>query len=159
MAIWASQANNTFPFILAGSGYVLDTETILTDAGRTVPLYQYTIMSQIASSGKWVPWLLANYNGTTGTQYPMGILMTDGGFTYQVYAAGDILNAMILVGGGCQVDSSQLVFDLGSTGVASPAALTGIPTVPTNLAMTAQRILELRGIFVTQTIAIDKLEN
>lgn len=160
MGFQASQTNNSFPFILSGVAFIKDAETILQIAGRTVALAQYTVMSQIASSGKWAPWLNANLGGTTGTQYPMGILMTDGGLTAAALAAGDVTNVQIMVGGkGCEIDSSQLVFDKGDGGLGTAGALTNIPTVPTNLALTAETILQMKGIFCGTTVAADNLEN
>lgn len=159
MAYQASLANTNFPLILAGEGMIKDNETILTDGSRTVPLYQGTIMAQVASSRKWVPWLNANLGGTTGTQYPWGILVSDT-ITAATYAAGDVTGVQILVGGaGCQIDASLLVFDKGTTGVGTPNDLTVIPTVPTNLALTAESILNMKGLFPTQTVAGDNLEN
>jgi phage/plasmid primase-like uncharacterized protein len=82
--------------------------------------------------------------------------MNDGGFTAAVYAGGDILNAMILVGGDCEVDASQLVFDNAH---ATACTLTSIITSPANLAMTAREFLCMRHIFPATTVAIDQAEN
>ena len=159
MATQASAVNTDFPLILAGEAIIKDNETILTDGSRTVPLYQGTIMSQVASTQKWVPWLNANLGGTTGTQYPWGILLSDT-ITAATYAAGDVTGVQILVGGaGVQLDASLLVYDRGTTGVGTPGALTNIPTVPTNLALTAESILNMKGIFPTTTVALDAAEN
>ncbi len=160
MAIQASSVNSSVPFFMGGpSGIVSDSETILTDASRTVPLYQYTVMSQIASTMKWTPWIQANLGGTTGTQYPMGILMAPDGYTAALYAAGDITNVPILVMGPCEVDYNQLVFDRGSTGVGTLPTLVMVPTVPTNAALIANQYLMMRGIYVKYTYAIDTHEN
>ena len=159
MGVQVSQTNNSFPFILGGVGFIKDSQTILTDGSRTVPLYQFTLMAQIASTGKWVPWLNANLGGTTGTQYPMGILTSDT-ITAATYAAGDVTGVNILYAGhGCEIDASQLVFDAGSTGVGTPNTLASIPTVPTNLAMQAEQILSMKGIIPVTTVAGDNYEN
>jgi len=127
MAVQSSQTNNSFPFILGGVGFIKDSQTILTDGSRTVPLKQYTVMSQIASTGKWAPWLNANLGNNTGLQYPFGIYMGDD-IAAATLAAGDVTQVNILYAGhGCEVDVSQLVFDKGSTGAGTTPALTDVP--------------------------------
>ncbi len=160
-AIQSSQNNITYPIILGGGQpYVKDQETLLTDVSRTVVLAQYTIMSQIASTKKWVPWLNANLGDNTGLQYPMGILMNDGGITAAALAAGDVTGAQILVGGaGVRLDFSQLVFDKGSTGGGTPNTVDSVATVPTGLALRAEAILNMKGLFVQQTVVEDLAEN
>lgn len=160
MGYQASQGNNSFPFILQGVGFIKDSQTVLTDGSRTVVLAQYTIMAQIASSGKWVPWLNANLGATDGKQYPMGILMNDGGISAAALAAGDVTGADILYAGhGCEIDASQIVFDGGSTGVGTLNTLASVPTVPTNLAIQAEQLLVLKGLIPVTTVAVDNLEN
>ncbi|HJX81456.1 MAG TPA: hypothetical protein VJ248_05455 [Candidatus Udaeobacter sp.] len=152
--------SNSFPFIVGGEGFIKDNEILLTDGSRTVVLAQYTLMSQVASSGKWVPWLNANLGGTTGTQYPMGFLMNPGGVSAAALVAGDVTGAQILYAGkGCQLDLSQIVFDKGSTGAGTPNTLAAVPTVPTNLALQAEQILAMKGFVFVSTVAIDNLEN
>lgn len=159
MSVQSSQAQANIPFILEGKTLVELGQTLLTIAGRTVPLYKHTIMCQIASTRKWAPWLQANLAGTTGTQYPWGIYMGDDLTAAQI-AAGDVENLPILVGGsGVVIDEGQLVFDLGDTGVGALGTLNVIPTVPTNLALTARSILNLKGIFPKSVVAISAAEN
>ena len=159
MAVQARLDQANIPFVLEGKPFVAMGQTLLTIAGRTVPLYKYTLMSQIASTLKWAPWLQANLAGTTGTQYPLGIYMGDDLTAAQI-AAADVLNLPILVGGsGLVIDEGQLVFDLGDTGVGALGTLAVIPTVPTNLALTARSLLHLRGIYPKSTIAISAYEN
>ena len=159
-AIQSSATESVLPFTLDGHPILKDNETILTDGSRTVPLAQYTLMAQIASSKKWVPWILASLGDTTGMQAPIGILMTDGGFTAATYAAADITGAMIAIAGEeWAVDGTQIVFDKGTTGVASPCTLDSIPTVPTNQAKRAEVILWERGIYPTSQVTMDKTEN
>jgi hypothetical protein len=159
MIVQASAVNINFPLILSGEALIMDTQTILQIAGRTVVLYNGTVMSQIASSEKWAPWLQANLAGTTGIQYPWGILVS-GDITAAALAAGDVTGVAILVGGaGVQVDASLLVFDRGDAGGGTLPTLADIPTVPTNLALTARSILNMKGIFPTTTIALDQHEN
>jgi hypothetical protein len=157
--VQVSGVNKDFPLILTGEALIIDTQTILQIAGRTVPLYNGTVMSQIASTEKWVPWLQANLAGTTGIQYPWGILVS-GDVTAAALAAGDVTGVAILVGGaGVQVDLSLMVFDQGDSGGGTLPTLAMIPTVPTNLALTARSILNMKGIFPTTTLAFDNTEN
>jgi len=159
MGVQSSQTNNSFPFILGGVGFIKDSQTILTDGSRTVVLKQFTVMSQIASTGKWVPWLNANLGDNTGLQYPMGIYMGDD-IAAATLAAADVTNQNILYAGhGCEIDASQLVFDKGSTGGGTAGALTNVPTVPTGLAMQAEQILSMKGIIPVTTVAGDNYEN
>ena len=159
MAVQARLDQANIPFILEGKPFVAMGQTLLTIGARTVPLYTHTIMCQIASTRKWAPWLQANLGGTTGTQYPLGIYMGDDLTAAQI-AAADVLNLPILVGGsGVVIDEGQLVFDLGNTGVGALGTLAVIPTVPTNLALTARSILQLLGIFPKSVIAISAAEN
>ncbi len=160
MAYQASVASNSFPIILGGVGYLYDNAGLLADGNRTVALAQYTLMSQVASTGLWVPWLQANLGGTTGIQYPMGILMNDGGFTAAQCVSGLATGVQILyVGQACLIDYSQLVFDLGSTGAGTPCTLASVPTVPTNLALTAEQLLALRGVIMVNVVNLDNHEN
>ena len=159
-AVQTSQVGSAIPFYVGGGvPLVKDQETLLTDGSRTVPLVFGTIMSKIASSGKWVPWLNANLGATDGSQYPAGILVADGGVTAAALAAGDVTNTPILVGGGVKVDSRQIVFDQGSTGVATANTLASVPTVPTNSAMQGETWLQIHDIYIQVTIAEDLPEN
>ena len=159
-AIQTSQVGSSIPFYVGGgTPLVKDQETILTDGSRTVPLAFGTIMSKLSATGKWVPFLLANLGASDGSQYPAGILVADGGYTAAQYSAADITNAPILVGGGVKVDSQQIIFDKGSTGVATAATLASVPTVPTGLAMQAETLLQIHDIYVQVTINEDLPEN
>ena len=159
-AIQSSQVGSSIPFYVGGGvPLVKDQETILTDGSRTVPLAQYTIMAQIASTKKWVPWINSNLGDNTGMQYPFGILMADGGYTAAQYSAGDITGVPILVGGGVKVDANQLVFDKGSTGVGTPNTLDSVPTIPTGLALRAEQLMGMHDIYVQQTVTEDIPEN
>ena len=161
MSVFQNRADsNSFPVILHGMGFIKDNETLLTDAARTVPLAQFTIMSQIASTGKWVPWTSGNLTDTTGKALPLGILMSNGGVTAAALAAADVTNAQIMHGGdGVTLDSTQLVFDKGSTGVLAVNAFTTPVLVGQMVAMTAEAFLALRGLFVNPIVALDNLEN
>ncbi len=158
MAVQARLDQSNVPFVLEGKPLVDHNATILQIAGRTVPLYKYTLMSQIASTGKWAPWLQANLAGITGIQRPLGIYVGDD-ISAAALAAGDVVNCSILRGGdGIVVDEGQLVFDLGDTGAGVACTLADIPTVPTNQALQARALLHMLGIFPKSVIAISSAE-
>lgn len=164
MAIQNSGVNTTYPFILYqdGNAHIRDNETLLTDAARTVPLVQFTLMSYVpgatAAAGKWVPWTSDHLGGTTGTQRPRGILMGDT-VTAAALAAGDVTGQSILTMGPVTIDASQLVYDAGSTGILALNTLYSIPTVPTNSALNAEDYLNMFGIFCDTTRSATIHEN
>ena len=155
MAFQASAINQTMPLILSGLPMVKDNETLLTIGGRSTDLAAGSLMAKYttgANAGKWAPFLNANLGATDGSQTPAGILLVT--LPFAGIAAGDVLGVVILVGGAaCQVDSSLLVFDGGTTTLAS------VPTVPTNACRTVEQLLNMIGIFPTTTIASDSHEN
>jgi len=158
MAVQARLDQSNIPFLLEGKSLVDMAETILQIAGRTVVLYKYTLMSQIASTGKWAPWLQANLAGTTGIQRPLGIYMGDD-ITAAALAAADVVNCPIMRGGaGVVVDEGQLVFDKGDTGAGTPCTLADIPTVPTNQALQARALMHMLGIFPKSVYGISAIE-
>jgi hypothetical protein len=64
------------------------------------------------------------------------------------------------VGGAlCAVDANLLVFDAGNTGVATKNTLAAIIGVPTNIAIIAERWMNIMGIFPQGTISGDQTEN
>ncbi len=158
--VQASQVNSAFPLILSGEAALLEAEVILQNASRgTANLAQYTIMSQIAASMKWVPWLNANLGASDGSQYPMGVYLGDT-IPYASIVAGDVTSCLILVGGAlCALDANQLVFDKGNSGGGTAPTLSNIITVPTGLAMIAERWMNLQGLFPQGTQSGDITEN
>lgn len=158
MAVQARLDQTNIPFYLEGKPYVDMNATILQIAGRTVTLYKYTLMSQIASTSKWAPWLYANLAGTTGIQRPLGIYVGDD-IGYAALAAGDVSNCPILRGGqGLVIDEGQLVFDGGDDGNGTLCTLASVPTVPTNQALQARALLMMLGIFTKSVVDISSAE-
>lgn len=148
MAVQASTNQTNFTFILSGEG-LHRTVTLLTDAGRATPLVYGTLMAKVAASGKWVPF--TDETATDGTAIARGVYVgTD--VTAAALVAGDVLNAPVLVGGNCTIDSAQLTIENSKT----LATVVGATTVT---AHTVQDDLESFGIFVEDTIAIDGTEN
>ena len=158
MAVQARLDQANIPFLLEGKPLTDMDGTILQIAGRTVVLKQYTLMSQIASTGKWAPWLQANLAGTTGIQRPLGIYVGEE-ITAAALAAADVVSCPIMRGGaGVVVDEGQLVFDKGDTGADTPCTLADIPTVPTNQALQARALLHMLGIFPKSVYGISMFE-
>lgn len=153
-----SLAQDTRP-IVKGPAIYKDTQTILQIAGRTVPLVRGTIMAQVASSKKWVPWLNANLGGTTGTQTPKGILMNDDSVTSAALAAGEVTGAVICIGGyPSYLDASLVVYDGGDDGLQTKCTADSIPTVPTNQALRGEDLLNRIGLYFLNTTPLEKAE-
>lgn len=151
MAVQDRVDQKNFPFILSGQSLSKDNETILQDAGRATPLARFTVMARIAASLKWVP--LTDVTAVDGTAIARGIYLGDD-IAAADLVAGDVVGAPILVGGGCTVDTQQLVLEnsvtLADVVVAAVAAV-GTHVVEDDLAAF--------GIFVESTLDIDELEN
>jgi hypothetical protein len=159
--VQASVVNSAFPLILSGEAALLEAETILGNGSRGAgtDLKQYTIMCQVASSMKWAPWLNANLGDNTGLQYPMGIYLGDT-IPAASIIAGDVTGCLILVGGAlCAVDANLLVFDKGNSGGGTAPALSNIITIPTGIAIIAERWMNILGIYPQGTLAGDQAEN
>jgi len=158
-----SLVNSTFPLQLQGDARLLDDETLLTDSARTVPLVFGTIMAQVASSRKWVPW--TTVTATDGSAYPLAVYIGPDVAAADL-AAGDVTGAPMLVGGAL-LDDTQVVFDKGSTGAGTALTLNtvingnaaGSGTATPYFVMIAQRFLELKGLYIAQTVAGDTPEN
>jgi hypothetical protein len=160
MAYQARVDQNSFPLILNGVGYLYDNAGLVASGTRTVALAQYTVMSQVAASGLWVPWTSDNLGAATGAQYPSGILMNDGGLTAAQCVSGLATGVWIMyMGQACAIDSSQLVFDTGPTGILAANTLASIPTLPTSLALQAEQLLAFRGFVMENVVQLDNHEN
>lgn len=153
MSVQVQQDNNTEPFVLGGVSYSKDGQTILTDAGRTDPLLFGTVLAKVAASQKWVP--LTSLTETTGESVAQGIYMGDT-IAAATIAAGDVTNVgPILVGGGCAVDTDQIVLENSLTldSVFSASDATNVYEV-----ITVRDQLARRGIFAEATVSIDEFE-
>lgn len=116
---------------------------ILTDATDFIVGDFFTLA--ITAAGKWVP---LDVDAIDGSQIPRGILLIED-VTAAALVAGDVVDQTILVGGGCTVDSQQIVFDDGVSTLATVLAGGG----------TVQDALDALGIYAENTIDIDELEN
>lgn len=148
MSMQARADNKNFPFILSGNSFVRDNETILTDGARSTVLKFGTVMAQVAATGKWVP--QTSLTATDGTCTARGIYV-GADIAAAALVAGDVVGCPILVGGGCSLDSQQVVLENSLT----LASVVGGTTIN---ARTVRDDLVRCGIFVESTVDIGGLE-
>ncbi len=109
MSVQTVTQNSTKFLVIGGMSVGADQETLLTDAGRTTPLLNNTVMAKVAASGKWVPY--TNVAATDGAAVPKGIYL-GADIPAADIAAGDVVDLPIMVGGDAAiVDTDLLVFE------------------------------------------------
>jgi hypothetical protein len=156
MSIQVSSTNNSMPFVLSGDSKYEEAAVIAQDAARTVPLAQYTVMSRIAATRKWVPMTNTTLTATNGSQKAQGIYIGDT-IAAATLVAGDTTGAILLF--DAEVDASQVVFDRGSTGVLTIITKDSVATMGTSYPLTIEDALAERGIIFAQTTQVDAYEN
>ena len=149
MTVQVSLDNNVKGFIIFGHALVKNG-TIVQNGARSTVLKKYTVLSQIASTGKYTPFVATNL--TTGASVPCAIYLGED-IPAASLVAGDVEDLPILVGGGCNVDKNQLVWD-GNTQSAASVINTG-----TIEARTAENALMQIGIAIEDTVMLDSYEN
>lgn len=137
--------NNTLDLYMGGEAISKDQETILTDAGRTVPLVFGTIMAKIAATGKWVP--LINIALTTGAGVARGIFV-GADITAAALVAGDVVDVPIVVGGDALVVDENLIT------LENSLTLATVVETATVSARTIEDDLISVGIFAGESISI-----
>ena len=152
MAVQTRVNNDTTPFILGGQSLV-KKGTIAQDVARATVLKKYTVLAQIASTGKYTPYVSASQ--TTGASVPSAIYLGDD-IAAADLVAGDVEDLDILVGGGCLVDKNQVVFDGGT--LSNATVVNGAAANP-YFVVTAEKCLSLFGIYQQDTIDISEIEN
>lgn len=148
MAVQARLDNTTIPFIKSGISYAKETETLIQDAGRAVPLVKNTLMAQISASKKWEPF--TDETAVDGTAIAKGIYLGDD-IPAADLVAGDVVDSPILIGGCCTVDKDMLTIENSKT----------LDTVVGGAILEKHRVeddLNEVGIFVEKTVDIDVLE-
>ncbi len=107
---------NTTPFILYDyPASRRDNAVIAQDAGRAADLAPYTLMSQIAATGKWVPF--TDETATNGTAIPRGIFVPSelqGAIAQADIVAGDVVDVPIITF-GAKFDEGKLVIENSKT--------------------------------------------
>lgn len=92
-----------------------DNATILQDGGRSGDIVAFTLMAQIAATGKWVPY--SDETATDGTAIPAGIFVPSHILTVITEAdiqAGDVEDVPILTF-GAKFDQGKLVIENSKT--------------------------------------------
>lgn len=156
MAVQVKLDNTTVPFIKFGIGAALHNATLLQDAGRVIPLAPNTLMAKVAASQKWVPF--TDETAVDGSAIPQGIYMGPE-IAAADLVAGDVVDAMILVGAGVFVDKNLLVIEnskLLTTVINSNLAGTG--TATPIFVQTVEDYLNNKGIFIEDTVDISSYE-
>ena len=151
MAVQTRVNNDTTPFILGGQS-LIKKGVIAQNVARATVLKKYTVLAQVASTGKYTPYVSGTT--TTGASVPSAIYLGDD-IAAADLVAGDVGDLDILVGGGCLVDKNQVVFDDGTLTNASVV----IAIANAFWTMTAEKCLSLFGIFQQDTIDISEIEN
>ena len=151
MAVQTRVNNDTTPFILGGQS-LIKKGVIAQNGARTTVLKKYTVLAQVASTGKYTPYVSASQ--ITGASVPSAIYLGDD-IAAADLVAGDIEDVDILVGGGCLVDKNQVVFDDGTLSNASVV----IAIANAFWTLTAEKCLGLFGIYQQDTIDISEIEN
>jgi hypothetical protein len=148
-SVQTARDNANKPFVLLSSpGQRQNGQTLLTDAGRTTDLLQYTLMAKVAATQKWVPF--TDETATNGAAIPQGIYV-GGDIASADIVAGDVEGLSILVG-DANFDENQLVIENSKT-------LDTVITVGTTDLRTVRDHLATRGLFSEDTIAISSAEN
>lgn len=154
MAVQARLDVSTLKLIKGGQS-VVKSATILQDVARTTILEQYTVMAYDTSNNKWVP-----FNSLTdgnGGSVPAGIYLGDD-IAAADLVAGDISDALILIGGGCMVDENLVVFDDGTLSKNS-IILAAIAGSTPYYVISAEACLRSFGIYLQDTDDISGYEN
>lgn len=115
----------------------------VTDGGTDFDAADFFTLA-VAANGQWVPWAV---DGVDGSEVPAGVLMVDS-VTAAALVAGTVTNQTMMVGGCLTADASQLIFDDGSSTLAT--VLPGGKTI-------AETLDEI-GIFTESTVDIASYE-
>jgi hypothetical protein len=150
MALQSRIDNSTVPFIRNGYSFCRHDGIIAQDVARTTPLLSKTVMGKIGNTDFWTPWV--NTAALDGSAIPRAIYLGP-----DIAAAdlvdGDVTGALIMVGGCCEVDGSQLVYD---DDILNGFSLIGAGTT---FEMSGLSAMNMSGIFVDTTEDISEFEN
>jgi len=138
-------------------------ETIAQNGSRSGALAPYTLMSKVASSGKWVPF--TDNTATDGSAVPQGVYIGNE-ITEAAIKAGDIEGVEIAVGNfiytkdllvienskdlDTVITGGTLTFDAGTGDSSASLANT--------IVLTVRDVLAFRGIFDNDSIDITAYE-
>ncbi|MHA1286836.1 MAG: head decoration protein [Candidatus Thorarchaeota archaeon] len=140
-----SDVNNT-AVLLRGSAVTKENEVVAQDGAHTGVVKKWTVMAQIGSTAKWVPYTDAA--ATDGSQFPSGVLLKE--ISEADIQAGDV-NAPVMVGDAVLAESGLTV--------ESPGDLDTVISVPINFGATGYTVLRWAGIYLESTTIITQPEN
>lgn len=147
MTVQVSQDSRNRPVILDQALAVSkDSAVIKMDAARTAPLERFTLLSQVAADGKYVPF--TDETATDGTAIPSAIYLGTG-IAAETLAAGDVQDAIVLLGGSLIFSREDLIIE----GSKLTTTVIGAGTLS---ATTVEGALRKIGIFLG---AIDEISN
>lgn len=149
MAVQVKTDNNPQPFVLHGQAYVED-KTLLAIGARSTVLKKYTVLAEIAATGKLAPF--TSVSGTDGTAIPCYIYVGEE-IPAATIAAGDVTDLRVISGGNVVVDEDQVIFDGGTLTAASVIGASSV------WAQTVRKVLKDRGIILKGTDDISAYEN
>jgi hypothetical protein len=157
MAVESRLDLTNYPFFLSGRLIHRDNETVKQDAGRTTPLKRYTLMAQVAATGKWVP--LTDVAALDGSNTARGIYVGDD-ISAAALVAGDVTACPIVVGGDLSTfDGAQLVLENSLT---LASVCSDDPAGADNGAVNVRRIsddLARIGLYAESAVDIENFEN
>lgn len=154
MGVQGRLNNDNTPFILRGTGFTKNNETLLTDGGRVGDLVQYTLLARLVATGKWVPFT-SEVVVETGASVPQGIYVGDDIAEADIQA-GDVEQLSVLVGGNLTYDDTKLVIENGKLLTTPIKATTAVDNV---IVQTVEDFLEDKGMFADSVVDIASFEN
>lgn len=150
MSVQVFNQNSTVPFVrFPFPGIVKSNQVLLQDAGRVDPLVQFTLMSQVTATGKWVPF--TDETATNGSAIPRGIYIGDD-ITAAAIAAGDVVDIVVLTGYAI-FDKNQLVIENAKTLSTVINATGGADNITV---LTVEDYLSMFGLIAEDTIDISR---
>ncbi len=149
MQVQARLDNDNTPFILLSLPAVINKAgVLLQDGGRAAVLFQYTLLSKIAATGKLVPY--TDETAVDGTAIPYGIYMGCDILAADL-VAGDVVDVQVLEG-GAWFDKEKLVIENAKT-------LATVIAAATVNNRTVDDELRRLSLYSEETIEISSFEN
>jgi len=147
MAIQAREDNTYRSLIVKGEAKVDDSATMVKNTSATKDIVDNTVVYKDPATGLWSPYI--SVVATNGSEFPRGIYKGDT-ITIAAIKAANVTGLNIIVGGQVEVDSSMLIFEVGTITLASEI---------TNQNLTVKDALVELGIFPKAVNFISALEN
>lgn len=111
MSVQARKDTSNKSFILDSSLSLSEDDAVfLQDGGRATPLLFGTLVAKIAASQKYVPY--TDETAVNGTAVPAGVYI-GADIPAADLVAGDVVDSIVLLGGGALIDENKLVIENG----------------------------------------------